>query len=118
MAVTGSVPAGGVPYCLCLAQDGAYAVGSPFPGSCLVSSGVTPAGTSYSTLLSPLPSGGPFRIVLLDGSCGGQAQPVLAVSESFAPTANTSIPSLSGYGLFVFLGLVATTGFLLIRRFQ
>ena len=128
LGVSGSVPVAAQPYCLCLVLDGSYVVGNPYPGGCLVSTGITPAATSYSSSVGPIPSGGPFRVLLLDGPCAlgsaekggngilGGIRTILAVSAAFQSGTVEAIPALGGYGFAVLLGILATSGFLLIRR--
>ena len=124
------MPVAGQPYCLCLVADGPYTVGSRYAVGCLVSTQIVPAGTSYSAPVGPMPAGGPFRILLLDGPCtpppptrlvvgpqGAYSLTILAVSELIDPGVD-SIPAVGGLGLYVFLGLVAASGFLLVRRYQ
>ena len=130
ITVTGSVPTAGQTYCLCMVADAPYTVGSPYAVGCLVSTQIVPPTTSYSAAVGPIPAGGPFRILLLDGPCsrtashvgvgteGTYSLTILAVSDTFDTGGDNTIPALGGYGLFVFLGLVGASGFLLVRRFQ
>ena len=130
LGVSGTVPVAAQPYCLCLVADASYVVGNPYAGGCLVSTGITPPGLSYSSSVGPVPSGGPYRILLLEGACataspvkGGEGllgtslHTILAVSAAFLPGNGGAIPALGGYGFIVLLGILATSGFLLIRRF-
>ena len=113
--ISGTVPEGGQSYCLCLVPDGS-GTGPSFAGVCILSHPITPPETAYSALFGPIPSGGPYRVLLLDGPCGSQSPAVLATSAPLE-AGPEDIPALGGIGFFLLIGLAGTSGYLLVRRF-
>ena len=122
LTVSGTVPVAGLTYCLCLVPNGVFSVPTPAVAACVLSTSITPAGTTFTNVpLGPAPAPGQYDILLLDRPCGQPLANVIAAQDAGSgPGLDVgplpAIPTLSTTGLAVLAVLFLLGGFLIRSR--
>ena len=121
---SGVVPYPGQTYTLCLADNGSWTIGDPIDCSiCLSTADFTPPEGPFSGIPLPgIPEQGEYDILLLDGFCNGPLEMIAADSSGpdegvvVAAFAGVEVPELMLPAAVFLMGLLALTGWIILRR--
>jgi len=122
--VSGTVPYPNQPYTLCLVDNASWTAGQSIDCSiCRSTTDFTPPGGTFSGIPLPgIPDLGEYDVLLLDGTCNGPLELIsaddLGPGEGVVVAAlfGVEIPELMVPAAVFLMGLLALTGWVILRR--